>query len=295
MKVKILGTRGSLPTTNPETFQYGGNTSCIVVVRDDQLLIVDAGTGLLNLPKELIAARKRFDILLTHLHFDHIQGLGFFPPLFDSACEVHIYGPAGTSRSLQNRLNRYLSPPLFPVHFRDLACTMNLHEVSRSSFKIEGLDIESNYILHPGPTVGYRISDGEKVVSYFPDHEPVIDRKGWHISDEWISGIGLAIDSDLLIHDSQYTCEEYESRIGWGHSCIEDAIRFASRAKVKRLLLHHHDPSHLDRQLEYMLGESIAGKNFDFPISLGREGMVIDLKTNRIELPDGSGASAWHN
>jgi ribonuclease BN (tRNA processing enzyme) len=291
MKVKILGTRGSLPTTSPETFRYGGNTSCVLVFKNDQLLIVDAGTGLLNIPKEMIAARKRFDILLTHLHFDHIQGLGFFPPLFDSSCEVHIYGPVGTSRSLQNRLNRYLSPPLFPVHFRDLPCSMYLHEVSRSSFKIDRLSIDSNYILHPGPTVGYRISDGETVLSYFPDHEPVIDRKGWDINDEWISGIGLAVDSELLIHDSQYTCEEYESRVGWGHCCIEDAIRFASRAKVKRLLLFHHDPGHVDSQLENMLNGYLAGKTFDFQIGLAREGMVIDLKTNRIELSNGSAPS----
>lgn len=288
MKVRILGTRGSLPTTSPETSRYGGNTSCILITQNDQLLILDAGTGILNLSKDIINSRKRYDILLTHLHFDHIQGMGFFAPLFNPDCEVNIYGPAGTSRSLKNRLKRYLSPPLFPVHFRDLSCRINLTEVSDSSFRIGNFSIESNYVLHPGPTVGYRISDGNRILSYFPDHEPVTDRRGWNIADEWISGIGLSRDSDLLIHDSQYTCEEYESKKGWGHCCIEDAIRFASRSRVKRLLLFHHDPGHPDEQLEAMTEKYLNDKRFDFDIRLAREGMEIDLETDKVYMTNGS-------
>ncbi|MBS0001006.1 MAG: MBL fold metallo-hydrolase, partial [Cyclobacteriaceae bacterium] len=250
---------------------------CIEILKGDQLLIVDAGTGLLTLSPEKIATRKRFDILLTHLHFDHVQGLGFFNPLFNPLCEVHIYGPAGSSGSLQNRLKRYLSPPLFPVHFRDLPCQIHLHEVSHSSFEIGKLRINSNYILHPGPTVGYRISDGNHVLSYFPDHEPVLDRNGWKVGDEWISGMGLARSADLLIHDSQYTSDEYESRVGWGHSSIEVAIKFAIRARVKKLLLFHHDPNHQDTDLEKSFNDHLRDKTYDFQIELAREGMVIDL------------------
>ena len=278
MKIRILGTRGSVPTTNPETFQYGGNTACIELIQGDQLLIVDAGTGILNLSTEQIKTRSRFNILLTHLHFDHIQGLGFFKPMFNPASEIHIYGPASNLRSLQYRLNRYLSPPLFPVHYRDLPCKIELHEISHSQFEISGLHIESNYVSHPGPTVGYRISNGKSIFTYLPDHEPVIEGKNWNRGLEWISGMHLAWHADLLIHDSQYTTEEYQTKTGWGHCTMDDAIKFASLAEVKKLLLFHHDPHHTDSYLESMYHEINHENSTGFKINLAREGEIIELK-----------------
>jgi ribonuclease BN (tRNA processing enzyme) len=277
MYIRILGTRGSIPTTNPETFQYGGNTSCIELTEEGQLLIVDAGTGILNISKKKVEKLKRFDILLTHLHFDHIQGLGFFQPLFDTSSEIHIWGPASSAQSLQYRLNRYLSPPLFPLHFRDLPCHITLHEIAHSSFEIGRFQIESNYISHPGPTVGYRISNGKSIFAYCPDHEPLIGHNGWDKGREWISGIALASHADLLIHDSQYTCEEYKSKIGWGHSTMVDAVKFASLAGVKKLLLFHHDPYHTDSILEKNYQDLTEEKSFDLKVELAREGSIIDL------------------
>jgi phosphoribosyl 1,2-cyclic phosphodiesterase len=277
MKVRILGTGGSLPSTNPETFKYGGNTACIEVIENDQMLILDAGTGVLKIAQDVKASQTRFDILLTHLHIDHIQGLGFFKPLFDSKNEVHIWGPSSSTRSLHNKLNRYLSPPLFPVHFRNLPCKIELHELTRSTFEIGGLQFSSAYINHPGPTIGYRISNSKSIFTYLPDHEPFLGNRGLNIDKKWISGMGLAENADLLIHDSQYTPKEYLDRIGWGHSSIEQAVRFATIAEVKKLLLFHHDPNHTDSQLDYIFRPYIDDNSFEFDIEPAAEGRVFDL------------------
>jgi ribonuclease BN (tRNA processing enzyme) len=278
MKIRILGTRGSLPSTNPETFRYGSNTACIEVENDNQVFILDAGTGMLKLSPEKAGNQNRFDILLTHLHIDHIQGLGFFKPLFDPKNEVHIWGPASSSRSLQNRLNRYLSPPLFPVHFRNLPCQTELHEITRSSFELCGLQIESAYISHPGPTVGYRVTNGESVFTYLPDHEPFLGNRGWNSGKKWISGMGLAYNADILIHDSQYTLEEYPEKIGWGHSSIEQAIRYAEIAEAKKLLLFHHDPNHTDSQLDFILRSYSGHTPEALEIEYAVEGSVFNLR-----------------
>jgi ribonuclease BN (tRNA processing enzyme) len=178
---------------------------------------------------------------------------------------------------LQYRLNRYLSPPLFPLHFRDLPCKVHLHEISHSSFEINSFQVDSNYISHPGPTIGYRISNDKHVFAYLPDHEPFIGGFKRKIGKEWISGIGLAEKADLLIHDSQYTVEEYQNKIGWGHSTIEDAIQFASLAKAKRLLLFHHDPYHTDSVLDGIYAKIQQYKKLPLNIELAKEGDVFEL------------------
>jgi phosphoribosyl 1,2-cyclic phosphodiesterase len=171
MNITLWGVRGSIPTTTPDTAAYGGNTSCVEVDADGWLLVLDAGSGIQGLNRSANIRKTRIDILLTHLHIDHIQGLGFFGPLFNPAAEVHIWGPAGNSLSLRARLGRYFSPPLFPVYFRNLACKLILHEIDKTNFTIGPFDIQSDYVLHPGPTVGFRIQHHRGVFTYIPDHE----------------------------------------------------------------------------------------------------------------------------
>jgi phosphoribosyl 1,2-cyclic phosphodiesterase len=192
MKINLWGVRGSIPTTDPETATYGGNTSCIGVWEEGWLLVLDGGSGIQKLVIKNPIANKRIDILLTHLHIDHIQGLGFFKPLFDPDMEVHIWGPASSSRTLHSRLSRYLSPPLFPVRIRDLPCKLTLHEIENSIFEIGPFTIRSGYVIHPGPTVGFRVSGRHSVLTYIPDHEPALGRNGMIPDFNWVSGADLA-------------------------------------------------------------------------------------------------------
>jgi hypothetical protein len=178
MKVKLWGVRGSIPTTGPDTEKYGGNTSCASVMYDDHVLVLDGGTGIRQCGTA-VSNYKRIDILLTHLHLDHIQGLGFFMPLFDPSKEVHIWGPASSSQSLFSRISRYLSPPLFPVLLRDVPCKLELHEVSNSDFDIGPFRVRSSYIIHPGPTVGYRIMRENFVFTYIPTMSQPWENMEW--------------------------------------------------------------------------------------------------------------------
>ena len=277
MKIKLWGVRGSIPTTGPETEFYGGNTSCVTVAHDDYVLVLDGGTGIRQLSGSYYPSNKRIDVLLTHLHLDHIQGLGFFSPLFDASKEIHIWGPASSSQSLFSRLSRYLSPPLFPVLLRDLPCKLHLHEIGNSHFEAGPFRIQSNYIIHPGPTVGYRITNNQSAFTFIPDHEPALGEKGMIKERKWVSGCGLADGVDLLLHDGQYTRDEYLPRKGWGHSCIDDACLFAYLAEVKKILLTHHDPSHTDTFLDEMLESFKKTAGNIPPAGLAKEGMEIEM------------------
>ena len=278
MKIKLWGVRGSITTTGPETAYYGGNTTCVDVWEDGCQLVLDGGSGIQKLLINNPLTTKRIDVLLTHLHLDHIQGLGFFKPLFDPSMEVHIWGPASSTRTLHSRISRYLSPPLFPVLIRDLPCTLTLHEIGSHTFKIGPFTIQSNYIIHPGPTVGYRVSGKHSVFTFIPDHEPALGKDGIIQEDKWMSGIDLARDADLLLHDAQYTHGEYENKKGWGHSSMEDAGLFASMAGVKHLLFAHHDPSRSDDQLNEIFASFQKNTNYPFGQQLAREGMEIILE-----------------
>jgi phosphoribosyl 1,2-cyclic phosphodiesterase len=276
MKIMIRGVRGSIPTTGPDTTRYGGNTSCSVVAEGDCMLVLDGGSGMQKFNLLNNTGIKRLDILLTHLHLDHIQGLGFFNPFFDPTLDVHIWGPASSS-SLHARLSRYLSPPLFPVLLRDLPCKLTLHDIENSSFDIGPFNIESRYVIHPGPTVGFRISNQRSVFTYLPDHEPALGSFELHNDKNWISGFDLAFNADLLLHDAQYTPQEYQNKLGWGHSSMDDALKFSAIAEVKHLLLTHHDPSHSDDQLDHFLTNLKSRNNYSFPYELAAEGMEIEL------------------
>jgi len=281
VKVTLWGTRGSIPTPGPETARYGGNTSCVHVEGDDgSQLVLDAGTGIRRLGDTFPSPAGRVDLLLTHLHMDHIQGLGFFAPLYDSEAEVHIWGPASTTQRLARRLTRYLAPPLFPVLLRDLPCDLQLHEVPCGEFEIGGFRICTAMVCHPGPTVGYRIWEGDRVLTYLSDHEPALGMDRFELSEldpEWISGYELAADADLLIHDTQYTHDEYGERIGWGHSSVGQCLTFARLARVKHLIAFHHDPARTDDALYRVLNEAAQAEDLPFRVTAGAEGDVFKL------------------
>ena len=277
MKISIRGVRGSIPVSGSDYEQHGGNTTCVVVTESDWMLILDGGSGLQQFNLLENTPIKRVDILLTHLHLDHIQGLGFFNPFFDTDMEVHIWGPKSNTGTLQSRLSRYFSPPLFPVSFRDLQCKLIMHEVENSGFEIGPFKIDSRYVIHPGPTVGYRVSGKNSVFTFIPDHEPFLGSLEFQTDKKWLSGYDLAFNSDLLLHDAQYTATDYIKKPGWGHSSMDDATRFAEIAGVKHLLLAHHDPKHTDNKLNELFTELESRFNYSFKYELAAEGMNIEL------------------
>jgi phosphoribosyl 1,2-cyclic phosphodiesterase len=279
MKITLWGTRGSLAAPGADTARYGGNTSCVEVQGNDgTVLVLDAGTGIRRLGTALPPDLRRLDLLLTHLHMDHIQGLGFFSPLYDPNIEVHIWGPASTTATLRTRLMRYLSPPLFPVHLRDLPCRLTLHEVPCDEVTVGELRISSALVCHPGPTVGYRIAGPRGTLAYLPDHEPALGVRDFPAHRDWTSGYPIAAGVDLLIHDAQYTTAEYHTHVGWGHSSLEHALRFAALANVKRLVPFHHDPAHDDNDLDRVLlpvaRDPVA---HPFAVTPGAEGTVFEI------------------
>jgi phosphoribosyl 1,2-cyclic phosphodiesterase len=283
MQVRLWGTRGSLATPGHGTERYGGNTSCVEVRgADGTILVLDAGTGIRPLGGTIAGDGSRVDLLLTHLHMDHIQGLGFFAPLFNPAMEVHIWGPASTTLTLSVRLARYLSPPLFPVRLRDLPCALELHEVPCGDFEVGQFHISSALVCHPNPTVGYRIEDSEAAVTYLPDHEPALGLHDSYLSPDWTSGYNLAADADLLIHDAQYTDEEYARSVGWGHSSVRQAFGFARLADVKHFVPFHHDPSHDDSFLDRLMNAAVDEYRPDFAVTPGTESSTFALPEGRL-------------
>jgi phosphoribosyl 1,2-cyclic phosphodiesterase len=231
--------------------RYGGNTSCVEVrLESGHVLVLDAGTGMRplgvlmqdDLPNEI-------HVLLTHLHLDHLQGLGFFRPLYIPGHEIHVWGPTSPVQDLATRIAMYLSPPLFPVHLDDVPCNISFHNAPEEPVSIGSGTIRAAKVTHQGPTVGYRIEEGGRALVYVPDH------------------------------DAQYRDHEYGAHVGWGHSGIADTIEFACRSEVDELLLFHHDPYHSDEDLEELLKEARAHwPHAEDKVQLAYEGMTFELK-----------------
>jgi phosphoribosyl 1,2-cyclic phosphodiesterase len=278
VQVTIWGCRGSLPTPGHDTVRYGGNTSCLEVeLANGSVFVLDAGTGIRELGVKLERRNvRRIQLLLTHLHLDHVEGLRFFGPLWDEQVEIDIWGPPSPLVSLRDRIARAFSPPLFPIEIADVPARVNFNDVPREQWILDGATLRAETIVHPGPTVGYRIENGDGTLAYLPDHEPALTVSISERSPDWISGASLAARADLLVHDAQFSEEEYSHRVGWGHSSSADAIAYCKAVGAGRIVLFHHDPSHDDVWLDEseQLAQLLASSNGVVP-TLAREGMVL--------------------
>jgi phosphoribosyl 1,2-cyclic phosphodiesterase len=280
VNITFWGTRGSIATPGPETVAFGGDTSCVAVSGSDpeHLVILDAGTGIRRLGSEIDQRVRRIDVLLSHLHLDHIVGFGFFAPLFRADVVVSVWAPPSSSPIL-DRLGRYLSPPLFPVRLRDLACALELRDSSMTAVACGDFTITAERVIHPDTAVGYRIEAAGRTLAYLPDHEPALG-PDFPSDPAWTSGATIARGVDLLIHDAQYTPDEYPERVGWGHSSTRDAVAFAELTGARNLVLFHHDPWHDDREVASLAREAQAATQA-VSVAAARQGATISLDSAR--------------
>jgi len=251
MRVRFWGTRGSIAKPGPSTLRYGGNTSCIAVEADDgTLVVIDCGTGCHDLARELLSGPKsttRGHLLVSHMHWDHIQGFPFFEPLFRSGGEWDVYGPGGHARQLRSALAGQMSYEYHPVTLDAAAGTMRFHELTEGVFQAGSIRVTSQYLNHPALTLGYRLEADGAVVVYASDHEPhALPPPGTtpvapaHLED--LRHVRFLAGADLVIHDAQYELVDFPAKTGWGHSPVESVVDYAVAARIGRLALHHHDP-----------------------------------------------------
>jgi len=281
VNVTFYGVRGSCPCSGDRYRRYGGNTSCLVIdIEGDEPLIVDLGTGLRALGDVLhkevraLGTPLRATALLTHLHFDHILGIPFFGPLHDPGACLMVYGPGQPKGTLKDALHAAVQPPVFPIHMEQFRGELITVDVGAEDFSIGSAKVMARPIPHSGTTLGFRIEAEGRSVAYMSDHQAPLDRRA--IPEAVLE---LCNGVDLLIHDGQYTDDEFSAKADWGHSTAAYAVHVAAEAGVKRLLLSHHDPSHTDRELDRILNQArrLPEAKHINDISSAHESQSIDL------------------
>ena len=280
MRVVIWGCRGSVPTPGPTTVRCGGNTSCVEVsLEDGSVFVLDAGTGIRELGAQLAErGTRRIHLLLTHLHLDHLEGLRFFAPLFDPGVEIDLWGPRSPVLGLKERIRRSFSPPLFPIDLQDTPAKVNFYDVPSTPWRIGDALLTASLVVHPGPTVGFRIDADGASVAYLPDHEPALTGA--------VRGAHARLDLGRLDRGGRRPAPARRAVLrggvrrapGWGHSSVSSAVAYAEAVGAKRLVLFHHDPTHSDETMQRLEAEarSLADDGED-PPTIAREGMVLDL------------------
>jgi phosphoribosyl 1,2-cyclic phosphodiesterase len=267
--------RGSIATPGATTMRYGGNTSCIEYRCGDDIIILDAGTGLRGLGQSLLKEFKKkplnLTLLLTHTHWDHIQGLPFFGPIYDPHCRLRILGSEGARKGLVAALTGQMESTYFPVPFDKLPSNIEIEELKDFNFAIGDVLVRAHRANHPGVCVGYRLFSPDGLTAFFPDTEPRADD---HEMIEFVR------DADVLILDSQYDRAEYRKHTGWGHGCVDESVALAVKASVKKLFLFHHDPDHDDRRMNEMVKYArklVVKRKAKLKVDAAREGMGIQL------------------
>ena len=285
MLVRFWGVRGSIPAPGPSTARYGGNTPCVELRAGGRILIADAGTGIRalgeSLLKESAGAPVQAHLFIGHTHWDHIQGLPFFTPLYRPESLITLYGVHGTTKPFREVIAGQMASAYFPVRPEDLPAKPAFVEL-HDPIEIGPVRVTYHYLNHPGITVGFRFEHEGKAVAYLSDHEPYakLNARGEFTDKEDAAVARFAHDADLLICESQYTADEYRLRRGWGHSTFEDVLDLAERAHAKRLALFHHDPAHDDDAMDAHAAACVkaaAARGHGLEVFAAREGQQLEI------------------
>jgi phosphoribosyl 1,2-cyclic phosphodiesterase len=300
-RIKFWGTRGSIAVPGPDTLRYGGNTTCVELRADGEIVVLDAGSGIRPLG---VALRKQFrsrpiklSLLITHAHWDHIQGFPFFKPAYDPRNEIRIFGFDGAGTSFREIITEPMKAPFFPITMRELSAKMDINKLTEMKFSLGKVDVHAAFVNHPGVCAGYRIFTSAGSVAFLPDHEPyeffLHATRGKQLSpeqareiaaDQHAALVQFLRGSDILILDTQYTDQEYKTHIGWGHGSISSAVSLALEADVQTLLLFHHDPSHDDNMVDTMVEsarELVAKTGRPLEVAGAQEGSEILLEAKK--------------
>jgi phosphoribosyl 1,2-cyclic phosphodiesterase len=276
VRLTFYGCRGSCPCPCEDNVRYGGNTACVAVEAEgEDPIIFDLGTGLRffgeHLPND---GTFRGSALVTHIHWDHVQGLPFFTPIHRTGAKLDIYGPAQSDGPLHKVFGEFMCPPYFPVHFSELEGHVWFHDVMDDDFSIGSAKVKVRPVPHVGPTVGYRVDVNGRSVAYISDHQapPGLNT----VSDQVLE---LADNVDVLIHDAQYTPAEFEQKATWGHCTVDYAVLVAKLSGAKKLVMFHHDPSHGDEQMDELLHQARCTATYSGveAVDAAYEGMVIEV------------------
>jgi phosphoribosyl 1,2-cyclic phosphodiesterase/CheY-like chemotaxis protein len=284
-KLRFWGVRGSIPSPGQATVFFGGNTSCLELRTAGRIIILDAGSGIrplgLSLVEEFPKDAMDLTLLITHTHWDHIQGFPFFSPAYDSRNRIHIFGYEGAMAGLRSTLAGQMESPYFPVALSEMPGNLTINELRDMTFTLHGMKVEACFTNHPGVCVAYKLHTPDGIVVYMPDNETKRGSSRADSADKLLADFIRGVD--VLIMDSQYTADEYQTHIGWGHGCIDEVVRMAIAMKVKRLYTFHHDPAHDDRCVSGMLMHArqlVEAAGSSLLIEAAREGMEVLLKEN---------------
>jgi len=254
MLIRCWGARGSIAVSGKEYLRYGGDTPCIEIrTRDDQIVIIDSGSGIRRLGNRLLAeGRLDFAMIFTHAHWDHIMGFPFFKPIYQSEARIAMYGCPFFQESVREMISRIMAPPNFPVSYNDVAAEMTYQETCQGAFTIGSLTITSIPLSHPNQGMGYRFEEEGKSFVFLTDNELSYRHPGGMAFEDYCD---FAKGADLLVHDAEYRPEDYPQTRTWGHTVFTDALRLALDAGVSRFGLFHHNQDRTDREVDEMVDE----------------------------------------